>query len=67
MKQVEYFSFTLPPNIWSKKPYPSRFKMSVEEAAKRYPGALPILGSREVRHVPTTPQELALHSKIQGY
>jgi hypothetical protein len=49
MKEVEYFNFMLPPNNWRKKPGPSTFKMTIEDAARRYPGAQPILSSREVR------------------
>ena len=47
--EVEYFTFTLPPDAWRKKPQPSAFKMTREEAAKRYPGAKAIEASREVR------------------
>jgi hypothetical protein len=46
---TEYFFFTLPPNNWRKKPGPSTFKMTIADAAKRHPGATPILSSREVR------------------
>lgn len=46
---TEHFYFILPPNIWRKKPSRSTYKMTREEAAKRYPGAEPILESREVR------------------
>ena len=49
MKEVEYFAFMLPPSIWCKKPHPSTYKMTIDEAAKRFPGAEPILSSREVR------------------
>ena len=48
-KEEEYFTFMMPPSIWSKKPSPSRFKMTIEYAAERYPGSTPILSSREVR------------------
>ena len=47
--EVEYFTFTLPPDAWRKKPQPSTIKLTRSEAAKRYPGATPILASREVR------------------
>ena len=49
MPDTEYYFFTLPPDAWRKKPGPSTFKMTREEAAERYPGAEPILSSREVR------------------
>lgn len=49
MEEQEYFFFMLPPNPWRKKPGPSTFKMTREDAARRYPGAEPILSSREVR------------------
>ena len=49
MEEAEFYSFMLPPDPWRKKPSPSTFKMTMAEAAKRYPGAQPILSSREVR------------------
>ena len=49
MKEVEYFSFMMPPTIWCKRPHPSSFKMTIEEAAERYPGVPPIPSSRESR------------------
>lgn len=49
MEEVEYFNFLVPPTIWCKRPHPSSHKMTIEEAAERYPGAPPILSSREVR------------------
>lgn len=58
MKDVEFFYFTLPPDIWRKKPYPSGWKMSREDAAIRHPGAEPILSSREIRRVPETEEEV---------
>ncbi|BEP42282.1 hypothetical protein [Variovorax sp. V15] len=48
-EEEEFFFFMMPPSIWSKKPSPSRFKMTIEYAAERYPDATPILSSREVR------------------
>jgi hypothetical protein len=59
MRKVEFFNFMLPPSAWSKKPYPSRFKMTIEDAAKRHPGAPPILSTRQVRNIPETPAELS--------
>ena len=59
MKEVEYFTFMLPPDIWRKTPRPSSFKLTIEEAAKRHPGATPIPTSREVRRMPETDGELA--------
>lgn len=47
--EIEYFFFMLPPDAWRKRPSPSTWRMTREEAAKRYPGATPILESREVR------------------
>jgi hypothetical protein len=38
MKQTEFFTFILPPNAWSKRPYRSTWKMTRDDAAKRYPG-----------------------------
>lgn len=59
MKDVEYFTFMLPPSIWKKKPHRSSFKMDAEYAAKVYPGSTPILDTREIRRLPSTPQEIA--------
>lgn len=58
MKEVEFFTWQLPPDIWRKKGGPSTFKMTREDAARRYPGAEPILSSREVRPVPETEAEM---------
>lgn len=51
MKEVEYFNFLVPPTIWCKRPHPSSYKMTIEEAAERYPGSPPIPSSREVRMI----------------
>jgi hypothetical protein len=66
MKDIEYFTFIVPPDIWRKKPGPSKFKMSAEYAAKVYPGSTPILSTREVRRLPSTPQELANAGRTHG-
>ncbi len=58
MKQVEFFKWMLPPDIWRKKPSPSRHYMSREEAAERYPTATPIESTREVRNLCETEEEL---------
>jgi hypothetical protein len=57
-KEVEYFEFMMPPSIWRKKPHPSGWKMTREDAARRYPGAEPILSTREVRRLPETDAEM---------
>lgn len=49
MGEVEFFTFMMPPSIWCKKPHPSSYKMTLEDAAIRHPDAKPILSSREVR------------------
>lgn len=67
MKDVEYFYFMLPPSIWKKKPHRSSFKMDAEYAAKAYPGATPILDTREVRRLPSTPEEIASAGRTNGY
>lgn len=69
MKEVEYFTFMVPPTIWRKKPHPSSFKLTLEEAAERHPGATPILNTREVRSMPDTAEEraAALFSHFNGY
>lgn len=56
MKEVEYFHWMLPPDVWSKKPRKSTIKLTAEEAKAR--GALERLDStREVRHMPETASE----------
>lgn len=56
MRKEERFNWWMPPNVWSKKPYQSRWKMSREEAAKH--GATePVEGTREVTMVPETEEE----------
>lgn len=49
MENEEYFNFMLPPSMWSKKPYQSRFRMTLAYAAEHHPLATPILSTREVR------------------
>lgn len=56
MKEVEYFFWMMPPDAWRKKPYPSRWKMDREEAAKRGLHE-PVLHSREVRLIAETEEE----------
>ncbi len=51
MHTVDLFLRMLPPDNWRRKAGPSTYKMTAEEALKRYPGATPILSSREVREV----------------
>lgn len=60
MKQVEVFTWLMQPPAWTPKakPYKSRWKMSVEEAAQR--GAMePVLGSMEIRNLPETQEEIS--------
>ncbi|MDQ0571467.1 hypothetical protein QFZ42_003301 [Variovorax paradoxus] len=64
MKQVEFFTWNLPPDIWRKKGGPSSYKMSREDAEKKHPGATPILSSREVRRMPETPEEIGLGPSV---
>jgi len=52
VKQVEFFRFWLPPNARSKKPHLPTYRMTVEDAAERFPGAKPDPMSREVRNRP---------------
>lgn len=58
MKQVEFYTWMLPPDAWRKKPSPSSYKMSRETAESRYPGATPILSTLEVRDCPETREEM---------
>lgn len=56
MKQVEYFHWMLPPDVWSKKPHKSTIKLTEEDAKAR--GALQRLDdTREVRQLPETDEE----------
>ena len=55
MDQTPYYFFTLPPDPWRKKPCRSTWRMTIEEAAERYPGAEPILDSVEWRENGGTP------------
>lgn len=58
MKEVEYFNWIMPPDVWRKKPYPSRWKMTIEEATAR--GLTERAEStREVRLKGETPEEEA--------
>lgn len=65
MKQVEFYNWVLPPDAWNKKPHLSRWKMSREEAEKRYPGATPDERTREVRDCPEDNGE-ALRTQLNG-
>lgn len=51
MPDDEFFTFTLPPDAWRKKPVTSPFKMTRAEAQRRYPGAVAIESTREVRQL----------------
>lgn len=56
MPDIELYFWMLPADPWRKKPSRSACLMTREEAAERYPGATPILESREVRSGgPTVP------------
>lgn len=60
MKHVEVFTWLMPPPAWTPKakPYRSRWKMTVEEAAQR--GAIePCLNTMEIRDLPETRDEIA--------
>ena len=54
MDDDAHYNFMMPPSIWSKKPSPSRHKMTIAYAAEHHPGATPILSTREDR-MPSTP------------
>lgn len=55
MSQTPYYFFMLPPDPWRKRPSPSTWRMTIAEAAKRHPGAEPILSSVEWREDGVTP------------
>ncbi|MFN7725188.1 MAG: hypothetical protein ACK5QH_08975 [Rubrivivax sp.] len=43
------FEYTLP---GAQRPKRTTYRMTIEEAAERYPGAVPIEWSREIRNLP---------------
>lgn len=60
MKHVEVFTWLMPPPAWKpkSKPYRSRWKMTVEEAAQH--GAIePCVGTMEIRNLPETQEEIS--------
>jgi hypothetical protein len=67
MKQVEFYNWILPPDRLNKKPRKTRWKMTVEDAEKRHPGAVPDLTTREVRECPETPEEALRTSTSAPY
>lgn len=54
-REVEVFDWILPPDIWRKKPHRSKSKMTREEALGRYPGAVVIPESREIKMLGSDP------------
>ena len=56
MKEVEFFRWYIP-EFSSGKLYLSRYRMSVEQAQKRFPGCKPDPRTREVWSLPETPEE----------
>ncbi|GAB3763444.1 hypothetical protein GCM10028796_16940 [Ramlibacter monticola] len=57
MRRITFARYYLPPGPGRRKPYPSTWKMSPEEAAER--GATEIVqGSEEVRDVPESDEEI---------
>lgn len=65
MKPVEFYQFMLPPSPWSKKPYLSRWTMTIEYAAEHYPKATPVLSTKEVRMCPEDNAE-AMSIQLSG-
>jgi hypothetical protein len=64
MDDEGYYFFMMPPSMWSKKPHRSRHRMTIAHAAKYYPGATPILSTREVRtNLGDTSQIAMSHNK----
>lgn len=60
MRKVEVFAFRVPNDIKGRKPTLTRWKMTIEEAERRWPGAaVPQLSTREIRRQLTTEQERA--------
>lgn len=61
MKETEFYQWWVP-DRWSGKLYLSRYRMTVQEAQRRFPGCKPDLSSREVRMLPETPEEATIPS-----
>jgi hypothetical protein len=59
VKDTPFYFFMLPPDGWSSKPRKSRWRMTIEHAAKSYPGATPIMDTDEIRTLCETPEEQA--------
>lgn len=51
MMPTEYFTFRVPNPLKPGRTYLTRYKLTVQEAALRYPGAVPEPGSKEVRQI----------------
>lgn len=49
---TEFFNFLVPHEFKPGKTIRTGYKMSREEAQERFPGCLPVEGSREVRNLP---------------
>lgn len=58
MQQVEVFTFFTPPEGKQRKPRRSRWKMTVEDGKKHFPNGWPDLGSKEIRTVLDTEEEI---------
>lgn len=63
MKEVEYFIFWTPPDPWRKRGGRTTYKLTREEALKRYgPLAKPEMVTRELRRVYEPGDKVPMHS-----
>lgn len=60
-----YFFEYLPPG--AKKPKRTTYRMTVEDAAERFPGATPITSTREIRNLPEPGEWLGGPSQHSRY
>ncbi len=63
MKQVEYFFWRVPQEP-PKRPYITRWRMSIEDGRKRFPTGEPVLASREVRDIAETYDEIMARAHV---
>lgn len=64
MKPVEFFYALLPPDVWAKKPYRSRWVAPRETWELDYPGAVVIEPAAEVRMLAESEEEQAEMSRM---
>jgi len=63
MKDVEFYAFRVPSEIKGRRPYLTRWKMTIKEGKARFPDGVPELNTLEVRRLPSTPEEAYEHGR----